>query len=163
MASLCRFNASCASRLRVVWQPSSLFSLLHPVSACRPRHGPLRPRTPLQHLVPLLLASCALLVFLSKFPRAPCVTSSLITTSSRRCRTSSSPCRCASDFSVQFETEIASSSPSTTSPLPLSRVSLPSAASALLLLFHAAAAALILLTCVLLGSPLSTTLQLLPD
>ena len=167
MASLCRrFNASCPSRIPVVWQPSSLVSLLLPVSACRPDHAPPRSHAPLQKLVRLLLllllASCALLAFLPcSFPRAPCATCSVVTTSSRRCRTSSPSCRCASFSSVSLDIEIAPSSPPTTLPLPLPRVLPPSAATALPVLPPSAAAALILLTCLLLGATL--TLQLLPD
>ena len=58
------------------------------------------------------------------------------------------------NFSISFEIEIASSSPSKPFPPPLSCV-LPPAAAALLLLFHSAAAALILLTCLLLGALLA--------
>ena len=68
----------------------------------------------------------------------------MVTASSRRRRTSSPSCRCASGFSVSLEIEIASSSPPTTSPLPLSWVLPPSAATAL-----------ILLTRLLLGTPLA--------
>ena len=119
--------------------PLSCFLTL-PVSACRPAA-----------------------VLPSSFPRAPCATSSIVTPSSRRYHASSSSCRCATDFSVAFDIEIASSSPPTASPLPLSCVLPPPAATALLLLFHSSAATLILLTCLLLGAPLCTELQLLPD
>ena len=125
MASLCRrFNASCASRLRVVWQPSSLVSLLLPVSACRPvslvfsaarSSSATRCSSSFCLLHLLLLASCALLV----------------TTSSRRFRPSSPSCRCASDLLVSFGVEIASSSPPTTNSHPLSRVLPPSAGKVL--------------------------------
>ena len=94
MASLRRrFNASSASRLRFVWQPFSLVSLLLPVAARRPDQKLVLLLPPLL----LLLASCALLPFLpSSFPRAPCATCSLVTTSSRRRRTSSPSRRSAS-------------------------------------------------------------------
>ena len=68
----------------------------------------------------------------------------MVTASSRRRRTSSPSCRCASGFSVSLETEIASSSSPATSPLPLSWVLPPCAATAL-----------ILLTRLLLGTPLA--------
>ena len=60
-----------------------------------------------------------------------------------RCRTSSSSCCLASDFSVSLDIEIASSLQPTACPLPLSRVLPPSVASALLHLFHSADAAVI--------------------
>ena len=93
-------------------------------------HAPLRPRAPIQQLVLLLLL-------------ASCATSSLVTTCSRRCRTSSASCRCSSDFSVSFVIEIAPSLSPPTSPLPLSRVLLLPLCHCW---FHSAAAALSLLS-----------------
>ena len=52
----------------------------------------------------------------------------------RGCRTSSPPCRCASNVSISPDPEFAPSSPPTTSSLPLPRMLRPSAAAALLLL-----------------------------
>ena len=63
---------------------------------------------------------------------------SMVTASSRWCRTSFPYCRCAWDFSVSFEIEIASSSPPATSSLPLPWRLPPSAATALLPPFDSA-------------------------
>ena len=76
-----QISAESASRLQVVSRLSSLVFLRLPVSACRPDRAFLPSHVPLQQLV-LLLAARAVLPFLpSSFPRAPCATSSLVTTS----------------------------------------------------------------------------------
>ena len=98
---MCPFNASRASRLRVVWRPPSPVSLLLPqVSTCRPDHAPLRPHTPHKQLVLLLLVLLLIAFLSSSYPRALCATSSLFTPSSRRCRAPSPSCHCASDFAA---------------------------------------------------------------
>ena len=73
--------------------PSSLVFLLLPISACRPHRALLRPHAPHQQLV-LLLASRARLPFIPSLPRAPCATSSLVTTSQHPFRPRRSRLRC---------------------------------------------------------------------